>query len=76
MQNLDDAPSVRNALPGSDATAGAVGLWISGDGAQAYTATARGSVTTVDLASGVAQSVSCQWRADAAFSRCGRACSG
>jgi hypothetical protein len=60
MQSLDSTPSVRTVLPGSDATAGAVGLQISDDGSQAYAATARGNITVVDLKSGVAQSVSCQ----------------
>jgi hypothetical protein len=60
LQNLDDAPAVRAMLPASDATAEAVGLWISTDGAQAFAASTGGNITTVDLASGAARTVSCQ----------------
>jgi hypothetical protein len=60
LQNLDDAPAVRTMLPGSDATAEAAGLWVSTDGAQVYAASTGGTITTVDLASGAARSVSCQ----------------
>jgi hypothetical protein len=60
LQNLDDAPALRNISPGGDQTAGAVGLWFSADGTQVYAASSGGNIAAVDFTTGATQSVACQ----------------
>jgi hypothetical protein len=60
VRNAGSSPDVRLIRAGDDQTSEPIAIQFSADGKQAYTANARGFLSTVDLLTGSASSISCQ----------------
>lgn len=60
VRNAGSSPDVRLIRAGDDQTSEPIAIQFSADGTQAYTTNARGVLSTVDLQTGSASSISCQ----------------